>query len=217
MGALLPAWHILRQTTVATPADRATIEAWLVKLALQADIHPGDNNLGTTRGAADMMLGLMVRDDARYQKGVQTGFIAELAAMRPDGSFPLGTDRGRAALQLQSRNIALLLYAAEIAASQGQNLYGTRVGDKGIDDAIRFLLAASDNNALVDVYAAANRNPTKQYPVFAPMSQADLVDSTARSWAMLYSERFPRSELTAEIRARSPSGRGYRTTLSAAT
>ena len=76
MGALLPAWHILRQTTVATPADRATIEAWLVKLALQADIHPGDNNLGTTRGAADMMLGLMVRDDARYQKGVQTGFIA---------------------------------------------------------------------------------------------------------------------------------------------
>ena len=110
-----------------------------------------------------------------------------------------------------------MLYAAEIAASQGQNLYGTRVGDKGIDDAMRFLLAASDNNALVDVYAAANRNPTKQYPVFAPMSQADLVDSTARSWAMLYSERFPRSELTAEIRAKSPSGRGYRTTLSAAT
>ena len=206
MGALLPAWHILRQTTVATPADRATIEAWLVKLALQADIHPGDNNLGTTRGAADMMLGLMVGDDARYQKGVQTGFIAQLAAMRPDGSFPLETDRGRAALQLQSRNIALLLYAAEIAASQGQNLYGTRVGDKGIDDAIRFLLAASDNNALVDVYAAANRNPTKQYPVFAPMSQADLVDSTARSWAMLYSERFPRSELTAEIRAKIPFG-----------
>ena len=175
MGALLPAWHILRQTTVATPADRATIEAWLVRLARQADVHPGDNNVGTARGAADMMLGLMVGDDARYPEGVQTGFIAQLAAMRPDGSFPLETDRGRAALQLQSRNIALLLFAAEIAASQGQNLYGTRVGGKGVDDAIRFLLAASDNNALVDRYAAANRNPAKAYPVFAPMNQADPV------------------------------------------
>ena len=206
MGALLPAWHILRQTTVATPADRAAIEAWLVKLARQADEHPGDNNIGTARGAADMMLGLMIGDDARYQKGLQTGFIAQRAAMRPDGSFPLETDRGRAALQLQSRNIALLLYAAEIGASQGQNLYGMRVDGKGVDDAIRFLLAAADNNALVDVYAAANRNPSKAYPVFAPMDQADPVDSTARAWAMLYTERFPRTELSAEIRETIPIG-----------
>ena len=206
MGALLPAWHILRQTTVVTADDRASIEAWLVRLAAQADVHPGDNNIGTARGAADMMLGLMVGDDARYDKGVETGFIAQLAAMRPDGSFPLESDRGRAALQLQSRNIALMLYAAEIAASQGQNLYGTRVGGKGVDDAIRFLLAASADNALIDVYAAANRNPAKAYPVFAPMSQLDPFDSTARAWAMLYIERFPRSELSAEIRARIPFG-----------
>ena len=206
MNALLPAWHILRQTNVATPADRATIEAWLVKLARQADAHPGENNVGSARGAADMMLGLMVGDEARYQKGVQSGFIAQLAAMRPDGSFPLETDRGRAALQLQSRNIALLLFAAEIGASQGQNLYGTRVGDKGVDDAIRFLLAAMQNNALVDVYAAANRNPAKAYPVFAPMDQADPVDATARAWAMLYTERFPKTELSAEIRAKIPFG-----------
>jgi hypothetical protein len=207
MLSLLPAWHILRQTTVATPADRAAIEAWLVKLARQADEHPGDNNTGTARGAADMMLGLMVGDEARYQKGLQTGFIAQLAAMRPDGSFPLETDRGRAALQLQNRNIALLLYSAEIGASQGQNIYGMRVDGKGVDDAIRFLLAAADDNALVDVYAAANRNPSKTYPVFAPMDQADPFDSTARAWAMLYTERFPRTELSAEVRKKIPFGR----------
>jgi hypothetical protein len=206
MGALLPAWHILRQTNVATPEDRAVIEAWLVDLAEQADHHPGENNLGTARGAADMMLGLMVGDEARYRKGVETGFMAQLAAMRPDGSFPLETDRGRGALQQQSRNIALLLYGAEIAASQGQNLYGAEVGGKSVDDAIRFLLAASDDNALVDVYAAANRNPPRAYPDFTPMSQADLVDSTARAWAMLYTERFPRSELSAEIRDKIPFG-----------
>lgn len=206
MPALLPAWHILRQSTVATPEDRAVIEAWLVKLARQADAHPGDNNVGAARGASDMMLGLMVDDEARYQKGVQTGFVAQLAAMRPDGSFPLETDRGRAALQLESRNIALLLFSAEIAASQGQNLYGTEVDGKSVDDAIRFLLAASENNALVDIYAAANRNPAKAFPDYAPMSQADPVDATARAWAMLYTERFPRSELSREIRAKIPFG-----------
>ena len=206
MGALLPAWHILRQTSVATADDRATVEAWLIRLARQADVHPGDNNLGTARGAADMMLGLMVGDDARYRKGVATGFIAQLAAMRPDGSFPRESDRGRGALQNTSRNIAFLLYSAEIAASQGENLYGARVGGRGVDDAIRFLLAASEDNALVDRYAAANRNPPRAHPTFAPMSQIDPFDSTARAWALLYTERFPRSELSAEIRARIPVG-----------
>lgn len=206
MLALLPAWHILRQTTVATPEDRAVIEAWLVRLAQQADAHPGDNNVGSARGASDMMLGLMVGDQARYQRGIDTGFAAQLAAMRPDGSFPLETDRGRAALQLQSRNIALLLFSAEIAASQGQNLYGASVGGNTVDDAIRFLLAASQNNALVDVYAKANRNPAKAYPDFAPMSQADPADATARAWAFLYTERFPRTELSAQIRAAIPFG-----------
>jgi hypothetical protein len=68
MGALLPAWHILRQTNVATREDRAVIEAWLVDLAERADHHPGENNVGAARGAADMMLGLMVGDDARFRK-----------------------------------------------------------------------------------------------------------------------------------------------------
>ena len=206
MLSLLPAWHILRQSTVATPSDVATIQAWLAKLAVQADVRPGDNNVGTARGANDMMLGLMLGDRARYERGIQTGFVAQLAAMRPNGSFPRETERGRAALQLQSRNIALLLFSAEIAASQGQNLFGTRVDGKGVDDAIRFLLAASDDNALVDRYAQANVNPPNAYPVFAPMSQVDPVDSTARAWAFLYTERFPRSKLSQEIRAKIPFG-----------
>lgn len=201
MGALLPAWQILRQSDVVTPEDRAVIEAWLVRLARQADEHPGDNNLGTARGAADMMLGLMLGDDARYQRGVQTGFMAQLAAMRPDGSFPNETDRGLGALQNQSRNIAFLLYSAEIAASQGQNLYGSRVNGKGVDDAIRYLLAAADDNALVDVYAVANRNPPKTDPNFRPGAQLDPFDSTARAWALLYTQRFPRSALSEEIRS----------------
>ncbi|MBB5220668.1 hypothetical protein HNP73_000589 [Amaricoccus macauensis] len=200
--ALLPAWHILRQTPAATAEDKAVIEGWFQRLAVQADEHPGDNNLGTARGAADMMLGLMLNDPARYQRGIQTGYIAQLRAMRPDGSFPAETDRGTGALQNQSRNIAFLLYAAEVAQSQGQNLHGTEVDGKTVDDAIRFLFAAADDNSLVDGYAAANRNPPKTDPEFRPGAQLDPYDSTARGWAVLYTERFPRSELSAEIRQR---------------
>ena len=207
MGALLPAWHILRQTDAATPADRAAIEAWLRRLAVQMDEHPGDNNIGSARGAADMMLGLMLGDDGRYRQGVRTGFTAQLATMRQDGSFPLETDRGLGALQNQSRNIAYLLYSAEIAASQGENLYGAEVNGRTIDDAIRFLLAAAEDNALVDGYAAANRNPPKTDPVFAPRSQLDPFDSTARAWALLYTQRFPRAELSDAIRAQIAIGR----------
>ena len=207
MGALLPAWQILRQTDAPTAQDRAAIEAWLGRLARQADEHPGDSNVGTARGAGDMMLGLMLGDDARYRKGVQQGFNAQLAAMRADGSFPAEVDRGRGALQNQSRNIAFLVYAAEIASSQGENLYGATVDGKGIDDAIRFLLAAADDNALVDGYAAANRNPPKPAPDFAPGAQLDPFDSTARGWAMLYTQRYPRSELSDAIRAHVAIGR----------
>ena len=56
MGALLPAWQILRQTSAATPEDKAAIEGWLRRLAVQMDEHPGDNNIGTARGAADICL-----------------------------------------------------------------------------------------------------------------------------------------------------------------
>ena len=38
------------------------------------------------------------------------------------------------------------------------------------------------------------------------MNQADPVDATARAWAMLYTERFPKTELSAEIRAKIPFG-----------
>jgi hypothetical protein len=207
MSALLPAWHILRQTDVPTPEDRAAIEAWLRRLAQQADVHPGDNNLGAARGASDMMLGLMLGDQSRYRKGVATGFMAQLAAMRPDGSFPAETDRGRGALQNQSQNIASLVYAAEIAASQGENLYGARVDGKGIDDAIRFLLAAVDDNGLIDPYAAANRNPPRTAPDFASNSQLDPFGSAARGWALLYTQRYPRADLSEDIRAHLTIGR----------
>jgi hypothetical protein len=203
MGPLLPAWQILRQASVATDADRAAIDAWLVRAAGVADAHPGLNSAGTFRGANDMLLGLMVGDPGRYRRGLESGFYAQLGAMRADGSFPMETDRGLTALENTSRNIGLLVYSARIAESQGQDVYGAEVEGRGLDDAIGFLLRAADDNSLVDVYAAANRNPSRDHPVFRPGAQVDPFRSSAtRGWIILYAARFPDAPLTKALLAR---------------
>jgi hypothetical protein len=192
MGPILPAWQILRQSAAASPADRQAIDAWLARLDRFAEAHGGQNSTGTFRGANAMLLGLMLGDEAMYRKGVTTGFYAQLGAMRPDGSFPMETDRGLTALENQSRNIGLLVYSARIAESRGVDLYRAEVNGRGIDDAIGFLLRAADDNALVDVYAAANRNPSRDHPVFRPNAQLDPFRSSAtRGWVKLYVERWP--------------------------
>jgi hypothetical protein len=206
MLPVLPAWHILRQTSAATDADRQVIDGWLRRLALYTDIHPGLNNLGSARGANDMMLGLMLGDGARYRKGLQGGFYAQIGGMRPDGSFPLEADRGLSALENTNRNIALLVYAAQIAASQGQDLYAVRVEGRGLQDAIGFLLRAAEDNAVIDVYARTNRNPSQNNPVFAPNSQVSPFGNPARGWVKLYTDRFPGSPTAQELRALVPLG-----------
>lgn len=207
MGTLLPAWQILRQTSVATDGDRALIDGWLGRVAVFTDTHPGENNAGAFRGANDMMLGLMLGDDARYQKGIAQGFTAQLRAMRPDGSFPMEADRGRKALENSSRNISLLVYAAQIGLSQGIDLYATEVDGKSLEDAVSFLLRADQDNALIDVYASANRNPSAGFEAFVPNAQVTPWGGSARGWVKLYTQRFPDSDLSEQLLERIDLGR----------
>lgn len=203
MGPLVPAWQILRQSAAATDADRQAIDGWLARLAAFAQSSEKLNSSATYRGANAMLLGLMLGDDGLYRTGTSTGFMAQLATLREDGSFPMETDRGLTALENQSRAIGLLVYSARIAESRGQDLYGTEVNGRGIDDAIRFLLAATDDNALVDRYAAANRNPSAGSPAFRPGAQVDpFASSATRAWIKLYAAHYPGSDLTDALTAR---------------
>lgn len=202
MGSILPAWQILRQTAAATPQDRALIDPWLDRAAQYADTHPGDNNAGAYRGANDMLLGAMLGDSARYQKGIDEGFTRQLRAMRPDGSFPLESDRGLKALENSSRNVALLVYAAQIGLSRGIDLYATEVDGKTLTDAVNFLIRANDDNALVDVYAQADRNPGEGAAPFRPNAQVSPFGNSARGWIKLYTDRFPNTETSQALLAR---------------
>ncbi|WP_299822956.1 alginate lyase family protein [uncultured Jannaschia sp.] len=202
MLPLLPAWQILRQTSAASDADHAAIDGWLARVDRFTEVHPGDDYVGTARGANRMMLGAMTGNDALYRSGVQGGYMAQLRAMRPDGSFPLETTRGRNALNTSTNNVRLMVYAAEIAASRGVDLYGVDVDGRSLHDAVGFVLDARADNALVDRYAAANESPPADAADFRPGAQLDPFEgSTSKGWAKLYVQRFPTSDAAARIRA----------------
>ncbi len=208
LGALLPGWQILRQTSVATPDDRALIDGWLARVSQFTDLHTGANNIATQRGTNDMLVGLMLGDDARYQKGLQTGFMAQLRAMRPDGSFPLEVERGRKALEYTARNVGLMVYAAQIGLSQGIDLYRTEVDGKSLDDAVSFLVRSLDDNSVVDAYARADNNLSAGTPPFAPNAQVNPFEgSSSRGWVKLYTLHNPDTELSKALLAKIDPGR----------
>lgn len=200
MGPILPAWQILRQARTTSDADRAAIDAWIDRLAAMADERQTENNAATYRGANNMLLGLMRGDGGRYARG-RSAVVAQLAAMRPDGSFPLEVERGRGALQNQSRNIGFIVYASDIAASKGDGLWSAEVGGRSVRTAIGFFLAAADDNALVDVYAAANVRPPDDAPVFRPGDQLDPFNGATKAWASSFVQRFPGEPLAGELRS----------------
>ena len=205
VGAVLPAWQILRQTSVATDDDRAVVEGWLIRVARFTDIHPGGNSIGTQRGTNEMLLGLIVGDDALYQKGLQEGFYAQLRGMRPDGSFPLETDRGRKALEHTGRNISLLVYCRADRPVAGDRSLRDRGGRKSLDDAIGLSAPGRRDNALVDVYARANRNPGLGFGDFRAELAGHAVRRLLARLDQALHQRFPNGDCRRRCSARSSS------------
>jgi poly(beta-D-mannuronate) lyase len=140
-----------------------------------------------------MAWGALTGDDRAFQEGIDA-YRRALADMRPDGSLPLETRRGARALWYQRHALASLVTIAEMAAVQGQDLYGLEVDGRTIHTAVRFLLDAVDDPRRVWRYAAANERPG---PEGDPRRQ-DLGFLARRghgrhymAWAEMYLARFP--------------------------
>jgi poly(beta-D-mannuronate) lyase len=143
-----------------------------------------------------MAWGALVGEDSYFREGF-AAFEEALSDMRADGSLPLETERGARALWYQRHAIASLITVAEIAAAQGYDLYALEEDGRSLHTAVRFLLDAIDNPALVEPYAAADYKPgTAQDP-----EDQDLSFLAARghgrhymAWAEFYMARFPDRE-----------------------
>lgn len=204
----LVAWSLLRERPELSHKDSQVIEAWLGRLVTRADVDTGgiesrgddssisnQNNHRYLRDSVNMLWGALSGDQARYRRGVERYYIA-LGQMRDDGSLPLEVRRGAHALWYQRHALASLVLMAELAAVQGQDLYGVSVQGHTIHQAIKFLLDAIDNDRLVRGYAAENFHPGTD---MAPDHQ-DLGFLKRRgerhymAWVEPYIRRFPDSE-----------------------
>ena len=144
-----------RPTTTAPPST-----AGCVRVARFTDIHPGGNSVGTQRGTNDMMLGLIVGDDAPLPERVAGELLRPVA--RP--CVPTGASRWRpiAAARRWSTPAATSRswsMPRRSACRRGSISTRPRSTGRASTTRSRFLLRADDDNALVDVYARANRNP----------------------------------------------------------
>lgn len=211
--SLLPtlvAWGLVRDSPDVTAADAKRIASWLGHLVLVRDRDTPITEIDDTRpnnhtyltASVDMAWGAMVGDDSRFRNGIIAYRLA-MGQLRADGSLPRETERGARALWYQRHAIASLVAIAEMAATQGYDLYGVAVDGRDIHLAIRFLIAAVAEPQLVWPYARANVNPGP----FLNWRAQDLGFMVRRghgrhymAWVEPYMRRFPDRPETRELR-----------------
>src|SRR6185369_12026969 len=88
---------------------------------------------------------------ALFSAAIKT-YRRALSSIDKDGSLPLEMARGERAIHYQNFAILPLVYIAEIANHQGENLYAVTVDGRSLHAAVGFLLAAIHNPRLVEIY-----------------------------------------------------------------
>ena len=167
---LLPtivAWSLLRDDAKVQAKQRRRIDGWLKRLVRKrGEQRPpraavgisSRNNHAYLAASVDMAWGALTGNGDYFRSGPAV-YRTAIGVMRPDGSLPLETARGARALWYQRHAIASLTTIAEMAAVQGYDLYAFTADGRSLNTAIRFLLDAIADPALVQHYAAANYKP----------------------------------------------------------
>jgi poly(beta-D-mannuronate) lyase len=211
---LLPtivAFWLLGDDPVLAPPERRRVADWLGRLVRLRGEAQGSRERGATtarnnhfylRASVDMAWAALTGNEAGWRSGL-AAYRQALRDMRPDGSLPLETSRGARALWYQRHAIASLVVIAEIAAVQGQDLYGLEVDGRTVHTAVRFLLDAIDDPRRVWRYAAANERPGPE----RDWRRQDLGFLERRghgrhymAWAEIYMARFPERRETRRLR-----------------
>ena len=155
------------------------------------------HNHAAASSAAWMAYGAMWGDDTAFKYGLEQWFTT-LDSMRKDGSFPIETRRGARALFYTGRTLSALMSIAEMAKTQGVDLYAYSPSKKKtIHRAVQFMLDALEDNELVIKYARENYvpGPSKNY------RNQDLGNpGSTFGWIYPYVSRFPDHPNSARIR-----------------
>lgn len=156
--------------------------AWVRKAA---------HNHSVQSSLAAMSYGAWTGNDEYFQVGIDQWFIT-LESARKDGSLPIETRRGAAALYYHGRTITALIQIAERARVQGIDLY-SQAPDPGqtIHHVVKFMLDAMEDQTLVHGYASANHAPRsgRKFRDYTVQSLGGL--SSTLGFVVPYMRQFP--------------------------
>ena len=150
------AYSIVRNDTGVPAESRQTIEDWLNKVTkkhLSISGGPRDccNNHSYWRGLEAAIVGVVTTDRDLFFAAEKT-YRHALASIDKDGSLPREMERGERAIHYQNFAVLPLVYIAEIAARQGEDLYAVVHDGKSLHTAVDFLLNAINAPQLVKPY-----------------------------------------------------------------
>jgi poly(beta-D-mannuronate) lyase len=150
------AYSIVRDDPGVQAESRQTIDDWLnnvTKKHLSISGGPRDccNNHFYWRGLEAAIVGVVTNDQALFSAAIKT-YRRALSSIDKDGSLPLEMARGERAIHYQNFAILPLVYIAEIANHQGENLYAVTVDGRSLHAAVGFLLDAIHNPRIVEIY-----------------------------------------------------------------
>ena len=189
-----------RQQGTLAGAELERVRVWLANAMKMTDRggvendgswYQWDSHVKIHRGFVFILWGAVSGDDVYFQKGIQE-YFEQLQRLRGDGStyYDVSPEKGPRSLLKQNQVAAFLVMSAEIAANQGYDLYGLKkYTGVGVHDAIRFLLDATDNQALATRYSGAKRH-NMRYVSTKPSNASNNL-----AWAEPYIARFWGTEL----------------------
>jgi uncharacterized protein (TIGR03437 family) len=199
---LVMLWPTLRADPMLAAPDRESIDNWignsLVPSVPGADFF--SNDLGYWADEIVMADAIRRSDDVLFAFGVQR-FYGALNQMRTDGSFPLAATLSACSATYSNADFLHLIAIAEMAATQGYDLYRLSVNGRSLETAIEFLLNAYQNPALLYQYSMAGGgacfegNPGDP-PDFSVFSSP----SNGLTWVEAYLARFPLSATAGRLR-----------------
>ena len=200
---ILNLWPTLRADPALAASDVETIDNWIATYLIDPipvpDFWP--NDLGYWSDSSEMADAIRRGDSATFAFGVQR-FYGALNQMRADGSFPLAAGLSACSATYSNTDLTHLTAMAEMAATQGYDLYSMSVDGKSLETAIEFMLNAYENPALLYQYSKAGLGTCFEgNPGDPPDFNIYKNPGAAVAWMEPYIARFPLSTTAARLRA----------------
>ncbi|HLK69491.1 MAG TPA: alginate lyase family protein [Bryobacteraceae bacterium] len=208
--SIVPLWSVLRNDPALSASDAQLIENWLENRIMPRASIPGGvngaqaftNNWGYYGASVQMADAIRRGDNQTFANAVQEFYVA-LNQMRTDGSFPLEAERSACSATYSDVDILQLSTIAEMAATQGYDLWHMGVNGKTLETTIEYFLNAHDNPSLMYQYSKAGGGVCFEGNPGDPPDFTGVFNSNVPSylaWVEPYLARFPFSATATRLR-----------------